>query len=95
MRTHLAIVFALLVAAVGVLAAVRWIFVVAAIFAGGMGFAAFAIRAGDVDYEAARAGQQGEEGQPEKRTGWRELFHDRRILEFAAVVVLFSGGGVV
>jgi MFS family permease len=85
------VIFAVLAGVVGLMLALRDIFVAAAIFAGGMGFSAFLIRAQDVNHEAARAGDEGsgDQAQPQRK-GWRELLHDSRILAFMGVVVLFN-----
>ena len=87
------VVFAALAAAIGLLIAVRYIFFVAAVFAAGMGFSAFAVRSDDVNYEAARAGDPNQPGgQAPKRKSWRDLFTDAPILVFTMVVVLFNVG---
>ena len=51
----------------------------------------FFIQEKHVDYEAARAGDGGEDNGDEQkqRRGWRELVADKRILTFTACVVLY------
>jgi len=84
--------FAIAAGVVGTLLALQGIFIAAAVFAAGMIPSAFFIREEHVDYEAARGGDEGGEGggdnQP-KRSGWRDLVGDKRILTFTACVVLY------
>lgn len=83
------VLYAALAAVVGHLLAIGAMFYAAAAFAAGMIGSSLSIRAGDVNHEAARAGN---EGGDEKRepAGWRDLLKDRRILIFTATVVLFN-----
>jgi MFS family permease len=80
--------FAIGAGAVGTFLALQGIFIEAAMFAAGMIPSVFFIKEGHVDYEAARGGDAGGEEQ-KQRTGWRELFSDRRVLIFTACVVLY------
>lgn len=82
------VVFAIAAGALGTLLALQGIFFAAAIFALGMAPSVFFISEKAVDYEAARAGG-GSEGEEKKRSSWRDLLHDKRILTFTACVVLF------
>ena len=83
------VIFAITAGAVGTLLALNGIFYAAAIFALGMAPAALLITEEDVSFEAARAGNGKGEGSPGEQSGFRELFSDKRILTFAAAVVLF------
>jgi MFS family permease len=85
------VIFAIIAAILGLSIAVRDIFFVAALFAGGMGICAFLIHQQDVNYEAARAAE-GSDGKTGERKGWRDLFSDKRIIVFTATVVLFNVG---
>jgi MFS family permease len=77
--------FAIAAGTVGTLLAMQGIFIAAAVFAAGMIPAVFFIREEHVDYEAARGGEGGEQ----KRSGWRDLVGDKRIITFTACVVLY------
>jgi MFS family permease len=68
--------------------ALQDIFFVAALFAAGMGLCAYLIHQQDVNYEAARAAEGGEE----THKSWRDLLTDKRVLTFTATVVLFNVG---
>ncbi len=81
------VVFAVAAGVVGTWIALQGIFYAAAVFASGMAASVLFIKNKQVDFEAARAGNAGEESKP-KSSG--ELFKDRRILIFTAVVVLFN-----
>lgn len=81
------VVFAVAAGALGTLLALQGIFFAAAAFAFGMAPAVYFINQKTISYEAARGG--GKEGEENKRTSWRELIHDKRILTFTASVVLF------
>ena len=85
------VAFALGAAAVGTFLALKGIFIEAAIFAAGMLPSVFFINERHVDYEAARGGKpnQGNQNGESKRSGWRELVSDKRILTFTACVVLY------
>ena len=77
--------FAIAAGAVGTLLALQGIVIAAAVFAAGMVPAVFLIREEQVDYEAARGG----DNQQKQRSGWRDLAGDKRILTFTACVVLY------
>ncbi|MBV8810357.1 MAG: MFS transporter [Acidobacteriaceae bacterium] len=85
------VVFAVTAGAVGTLLALQGIFYAAALFAAGMAPSVLFIRAEHVDYEAARGADKDDakQGEQKKRTGWKELLTDRRIVTFTAAVVLF------
>ena len=84
------VAFAIAAGTVGTLLALQGIFYAAAIFAAGMAPAVFFIRDEHVDYEAARAGDEGDtENGPKARSSLRDLLHDKRILIFVASIVLF------
>lgn len=83
------VIFALAAGVAGTFAALGYIFYAAAVFASGMAAAVGFIRKDDVSFEAARAGEEGE-GEDKKPKGFREVFSDKRILIFTAVVVLFN-----
>lgn len=81
------VAFAIAAGALGTLLALQGIFVAAAVFAFGMAPAVYFINEQSISYEAARGGDsEGDEG---KRSSWRDLIHDKRILTFTACVVLF------
>ncbi len=85
------VAFAVAAGAVGTLLALQGIFFAAGVFAAAMAPAVFFIRKDHVNYEAARGGDDaaGDDGHPNERRGFRDLFRDRRILIFTASVVLF------
>ncbi|HSU54865.1 MAG TPA: MFS transporter [Candidatus Dormibacteraeota bacterium] len=82
------VMFAIAAGAIGTLLALQGIFYAAAIFATGMAISVYFIEQSHVNYEAARAGAGGGESNT-KRASTRDLFRDKRILTFAAGVVLF------
>ncbi len=82
------VVFAIAAGAVGTLLALQGIFYAAAVFAAGMALSVYFIKEGHIDYEAARAGDPSEDGDP-KRSTIGDLFRDKRVLTFIAGVVLF------
>jgi MFS family permease len=83
--------FAVIAGVVGTMVALGGIFFTAAAFAAGMAGAALFIRDGEVNYEAARADEKpAQDGRAPRRRGGRELFADRRVLVFAAAVILFN-----
>src|SRR5438270_3699318 len=83
--------FAVAAGAIGTLLALQGIFYAAALFAIGMAPAVLAIREEHVDYEAARAGGEGssDENGEKKRSSFRDLFRDRRIIWFTISIVVF------
>lgn len=83
------VLYAAIAAVVGQMIAIAGLFYAAAIFAAGMVGSSLTIRGGDIDNEAARAGEKDKEGGSE-HAGWRDLLKDRRILTFTATVVLFN-----
>jgi MFS family permease len=83
------VLYAAIAAVVGQVLAIGTLFYAAALFAAGMVGSSLTIRKGDLDHEAARAGEEGKEGGQE-HAGWRDLLKDRRIFTFTAVVVLFN-----
>jgi predicted MFS family arabinose efflux permease len=85
------VLYAGLAAVVGQMIAIGSVFYAAAVFAAGMVGSSLAIRGKDIDNEAARAGDESKEGGGQ-RAGWRDLFKDKRILTFTAIVVLFNVG---
>ncbi len=88
--THVGnVAFAIAASLIGTFLALEGIFVAAAAFAAGMIPSAYFIREDEIDYEAARAGKSGKGCEAERRTGWRDLLHDKRILVFTACVVLY------
>jgi hypothetical protein len=85
------IAFAAIAAIAGMLGALQWIFIAAALFAGGMALSALAIRESDVNYERSRAGSEKTDDNPPEGK-WDDLLRDRRILMFATAVVIFNAG---
>jgi MFS family permease len=81
------VAFAIAAGALGTLLALQGIFFAAAVFALGMAPAVYFISDKSVNYEAARAG--GTKDGETQRKSWRDLFRDKRIQTFTAVVVLF------
>jgi predicted MFS family arabinose efflux permease len=81
------VAFAVAAGALGTLLALQGIFFAAAVFAFGMAPAVYFINEESISYEAARGGDS--EGEEKKRSSWRDLIHDKRILTFTACVVLF------
>jgi MFS family permease len=69
--------------------ALQGIFYAAAVFASGMAVAAYFIRDEPVSHEGARAGAQDDNGEAKEATSFRDLFKDKRILVFAAAIVIF------
>ena len=86
------VVFALAAGALGTLLALQGIFFAAAVFAAGMAPAAMLIRQDAINYEAARGNMGGKENAHAARSSFRDLASDRRVLLFAALVVLFYAG---
>ena len=85
------VLFAIAAGLIGTLLALQGIFYAAAVFAAGMAAAVLFIRNDDVNFEGARAGSSGGEGDKDaKPKSTSELFKDKRILIFTAVVVLFN-----
>lgn len=82
------VIFAVAAGAVGTLLALQGIFYAAAVFAAGMAAAVYFIQQAHVNYEAARAGDSGKQGD-QQRASVRDLFRDKRIQTFAAGIVLF------
>lgn len=82
------VVFAITAGALGTLIALQDIFFAAAVFAAGMAPAAMFIRQQEVNYEAARAGNEGDKG-GKSRASFRDLASNKRILLFMVLVVLF------
>jgi predicted MFS family arabinose efflux permease len=86
------VAFALLAGMIGTLISQDWIFYASALAAIGSISAALLIRESDIDHAAARGGEVGR-SQPEQNAkrpaDWQELLRDRRILIFAASVVIF------
>jgi predicted MFS family arabinose efflux permease len=83
------VLYAAIAAVVGQFMAIGGLFYAAAVFAAGMVGSSLTIRGGDIDNEAARAGDKDKQGGSDRK-GWRELLKDRRILIFTATVVLFN-----
>jgi MFS family permease len=78
-----------LVAGIAGMIALGSIFYGAAVFAAGMAVSAALIRKGDVSFEGARRGEEGD-GEKQGPKGVRDLLRDRRILMFTAGIVLFN-----
>jgi MFS family permease len=83
------VVFAIAAGLLGTFVTLKGIFYAAAAFASGMAVSAIFIDGDHVDHEAARAGGDTRDGNGGERTGFRQLFRDKRILTFTASVVLF------
>ena len=84
--------FALLAGAIGTLISQNWIFYASAVAAIGPVTAVLLIQERDIDHNAARGGEamRPRDGHQEERPAtWQELVRDRRILVFAASVVIF------
>jgi predicted MFS family arabinose efflux permease len=82
-------VFAIAAALVGTFVALQGIFYAAAAFASGMAAAAYFIRDEHVSHEGARAAAESEDGKPQDPSSFWDFFKDKRILVFAAAVVIF------
>jgi predicted MFS family arabinose efflux permease len=82
-------VFAIFAALLGTFVALQGIFYAAAVFASGMAVGAYFIRDEHVSHEGARAGAQDDKGEAKEATSFRDLFKDKRILVFAAAIVIF------
>lgn len=83
------VAFAVAAGAVGTALALQGIFYGAAIFAAGMAPSVYFINSKDIDYEAARAGNESEGEGENQRRSWRDLIKDKRIVTFAICVVVF------
>lgn len=84
------VLFAIGAAIVGTVLALQGIFIEAAIFAAGMVPSVLFIKEEAVDYEAARGGsKEDEKGDEPKRTSWRDIVRDTRVLTFTICVVLY------
>jgi MFS family permease len=91
------VVFALAAGGIGAALGQQWIFYASAMFATGTVISAWLIKDGDIDNEAARAADEGNEpGQRDSKdakaphlASFSELLRDRRIMIFTASVVLF------
>jgi len=83
------VAFAVAAGAVGTLLALQGIFVAAAIFAAGMIPSVWFIQERDVNYEAARAGDENGEGDEKERSSWQDLMKDKNILTFTGCIVLY------
>ena len=85
------VIFAIAAGIGGTFIAMQSIFYAAAVFASGMAAAVLSIRQNDVSFEGARAGKtESGEGKQEPPKSAGDLFSDKRILVFTAVVVLFN-----
>ena len=88
------VVFAVLAGGIGAAFGQQWIFYASALFATGTVISAWIIRDEDIDNEAARAADEGDNSNKNDRKTPRiaslsDLLADRRILIFTASVVLF------
>lgn len=83
------VLFAIGAGVVGTFMALQGIFIEAAIFAAGMLPSVLFINEEHVDYEAARGGESEGGEDAKKRSTWRDLFGDKRVLTFTLSVVLY------
>jgi MFS family permease len=85
------VIFAIVAGIVGALASLADIFYAAAIFALGMAVAVAFVSDGEVNYEAARAGEEPGDGVALQRRHLHELLKDRRVVVFTVAIILFFG----